>query len=119
MHLAKFDQPNVHVFFFLARPAHNLGEGVWIDTQISQYTTENRENPLFFIKWDRFSLKITAKSWMFTISQWCLGNLGVDPHHPLNLRAGLLLTMLVERSVKIERVETSRTGVRRGAHLKF
>ena len=33
---------------------------LWIDTQISRDILGNRENSLFFIKFDRFSLKVTA-----------------------------------------------------------
>ena len=32
-----------------SRRAHNLGVVVWIDTQISQETLGNREDPCFFI----------------------------------------------------------------------
>ena len=41
--------------FVLPRPAHNLGVRVGvveIDTQVSQGTLGNRENPRFFIKFD-------------------------------------------------------------------
>ena len=62
---------------------------VTFDTQISQEPLGNRENPRFFIEIGRFSWKIHEKSWILTIANWLLGNLGVEGDHPPKMCAGL------------------------------
>ena len=52
-----------------------------IDTHISKKNFRNHENPLFLIEIER-SWKINEKSWIFTLSQWFFGNLGVNLIHP-------------------------------------
>ena len=49
----------------------------------------NHQNPRFLIEIDRFSWKINEKSWVLTISQGFLGNLGVEGDHPPKMCAGL------------------------------
>ena len=75
---------------FTVQARTHRGGVVTFDTQISHDTLGNRENPIFSIKFDRFSWKINGKSWILTISQGVVGNLGVARDHPPKMCARLL-----------------------------